>query len=558
MSKLFSSRRELLRRDLLRTGALSLATLPLLRLEAAEKTSQRPAPTAVEIPARSPTASLRPSAVPADSPAPQIIEARPIVLPEADPLASFDATTQADLVRRGEVSVVELVEAAIRRIEQLNPHLPAVVSDRFAAALAEARRLPAGTGPLRGVPTLLQDVAIAGEAYPLGSRLLALVPQPADADDALYERLRHAGMIMLGRTSMPELVDAPVTRSRLWGAARNPWDLARTPGGGSGGAAAAVASLMVPVAQGSDSHGGLRLPAAATGLVGLKPSRGRISAAPHSEAWVDVTACRGWLTRSVRDSAALLDICAGTVRGDSIAAPRALGTYRALLSRSTGKLRIGIWQRVPGDLTPIDPEVTIALRVTAQLLHDLGHRVEEAAPRPWQTTDHFEIMADYAPLQVSLRLAQAERQLGRELTAAELEPAVYALYRRARETPAIEFARTLQRIHDYSRTTLAWWNDGFDMLVTPAIGRPAPLLDELTGTLAEGMRRERVQWMGFMGPASLTGQPAISLPVYWTPGRLPLGVQIVADMWREDLLLQLAAEIEKMHPWSQQLPPVHA
>lgn len=543
------------RRDVLRLGALSLAAAPLLGLQAREPLA------AIEIPQRPPAATLTPpldvAAVSEGAP-PQLIRVRPVVLPTTDPLATLDATAQAELVRRGEISVAELVEATIRRIEQLNPHLHAVVSDRFAQALDEARTLPAGMGPLRGVPTLLKDVAIAGDANPLGSRLLALAPLSAAEDDVVYQRLRGAGMIVLGRTNMPELVDAPVTRSRLWGAARNPWGLARTAGGGSGGAAAAVAALMVPVAQGSDSHGGLRLPAAATGLVGLKPSRGRISAAPRSDAWVDITATSGWLSRSVRDSATLLDICAGIAPGDTVTAPRALGNYHALLTRATGTLRIGVWPRIPGDLTPIDPEAVTALRGAAQLLHDLGHQVEEVAPKPWLTSDHYEILADYAPLQVGHRLALAERQLGRVLAEAELEPETYALYRRARETPVIELARTLQRIHDYSRDTLAWWQEGFDLLVTPTIGQPAPLLETFAGTLAAGSQRQRMQWMGFMGAANLTGQPAISLPLYWTPGRLPVGVQITAALWREDLLLQLAAEIERMQPWAHRLPPIHA
>lgn len=482
----------------------------------------------------------------------------PLSLPASDPLALLDATAQAELLRRHEASALELVDAAIRRIEALNSHLNAVVAGRFERARDEARRLGPGVGALRGVPALLQDLHVAGEPNALGSRLLAIAGAVPQHDDALLDRIRRSGMVVLGTTNMAELGCAPTTESRLWGAARNPWNLRHTPGGAGGGAAAAVASLMVPAAQTSDEGGSLRLPAAATGLVGLKVSRGRISAAPHAAGWSDIMATRGWLARSVRDSAALLDISAGPAPGDSMVAPSPIGAYAALLSRSTGTLRVGIMRELPGAGVPVGPAARAAVDTTAKLLNDLGHRVEEASPAPFRSTEHEEIAAAWEAMRVAQRVAAAERRLRRPIAASELEPEVYAHYRQARAMPLADFARVQQQAQNYSRRSLQWWREGYDILLCPTAGCEAPELGMLTDMDAEATRSLRARWTGFLPMASITGQPAITLPLFESEQKLPIGIQLVADLWCEDQLLQLAAELERVRPWMHRLPPVHA
>jgi amidase len=470
----------------------------------------------------------------------------------ADELARLDAIAQAELVRSGKVSARELVEAAIARIEAMDPKLNAVIERRFEQALAAAKH-PAD-GPLRGVPILVKDVAIAGQPNYLGSELLAKLDlRPAETDE-FVTRAERAGMIILGRTNVPELLSAPTTESRLHGPARNPWDVTRSTGGSSGGAGAAVAALMVAAAQASDGGGSTRIPASANGVVGLKPGRGRASLGPSTTEWVDITPTKSWVTRTVRDTALLLDIVAGPGFGDAIAAPPPARPYLSEVGADPGRLRIGFMRQLPGNPMPIEPEAVKAVERTAALLADLGHRVEESHPAPLDSTEHFELISRYWPVKVVQRLSDAEQKLGRPIREDELEPGTYQLLSYAREKSLFEFGVTLKRIYDYSKRMLAWYRQGFDLLLTPMTGCAPPPLGVLS---APGQTRQALLWGGFAPIANLTGQPAMSLPLHWTPQGLPLGVQLVADLWREDLLIRVAAQLEQARPWHGRVPPVH-
>ncbi len=342
------------------------------------------------------------------------------VLPEAraakasaDELVAMDATGLAELVRKGEISPSELVEGAIRRIEKLNPQINAVVWERFDKARQEARvALP--KGPFTGVPFLTKDAGCttAGEPESQGSRFLKNHHNTATATAELAKRIRAAGFINLGRTNAPEFASMTTTEPLAWGPTRNPWDVTRTPGGSSGGAGAAVASLMVPVAHGADAGGSIRIPAAACGLVGLKPTRGRISLAPGDELTVPL-ATQGFLARSVRDVAACLDFAAGPAPGDPVAAPPPSRLYVRELDVNPRPLRIGLLDRLPKSIEgQLDPACRKAAQDAGRLLESLGHHVELSQP---QGIDDQQMTAVYLRLVGSRtlnRLQAYERRLG--------------------------------------------------------------------------------------------------------------------------------------------------
>lgn len=473
----------------------------------------------------------------------------------ADELARLDAIGQAELVRKGRISPRELVEAAIKRIDAVNPQLNAVIYKRYEQALAQASSKALPDGPLKGVPVLLKDVAIANEPNFLGSELLARVGTLPTETDEYVLRAQRAGMIVLGRTNVPELLSAPTTESRLHGPARNPWNTGHSTGGSSGGSGAAVASLMVAAAQASDGGGSTRIPASANGVVGLKPSRARVSAAPSTTAWIDITSAKSWHTRSVRDTALLLDVVAGYGFADTIEAPPQKRPYFSEVGVDPGKLRIGFMRKLPGNVAPLDPEAIAAVENAAKLLGDLGHHVEEANPSPFGTTEHFQLIMEYWPIKVVQRLSEAEVKLGRPIREDELEPNVYPMLKSAREKSVYDFGVVLKRIYEYSKAALKWYRQGFDLLLTPATGCAPPPL----GVLGKpGVQREGMLWGGFAPLMNITGQPAISVPLHWTAAGLPLGVQLAADIGREDLLIRVAAQLEVARPWHDRIPSVHA
>jgi amidase len=387
--------------------------------------------------------------------------------PNADELLTIDATGQAELVRKGEISALELVDGAIRYIEKLNPRINAVVWERFDKARQEARAV-LHKGPFTGVPFLTKDAGCttAGEPEGQGSRFLKNHSYTATVTAELARRIRAAGFVNLGRTNAPEFATMTTTEPLAWGPTRNPWDLTRTPGGSSGGSGAAVASLMVAVAHGTDAGGSIRVPAAACGIVGLKPTRGRISSAPGDELTVPL-AVQGFLTRSVRDMAACLDFAAGPAAGDPVTPPPPLRPFSQELDSKPRSLRIGLLNRLPKSVEgEIDPPCKKAAEDAGRLLESLGHHVELSQP---PSIDDHEMTAIYLRLLGSRtlnRLQAYERRIGRRAGADEVEPGTASIMELARSMSAVDYLQDLEQVNIFSRQFVGWWSDGFDLLLS--------------------------------------------------------------------------------------------
>jgi amidase len=468
-----------------------------------------------------------------------------------DDLAFASAEETAALVRTGAASAREVVEAALRRIEALEPRLNAFVEIDGERALEAADAVvPGSAQPFAGVPIAIKgNIPVAGYELNSGSRFLA--GYRPDHSAYLVRRLREAGFVVVGITNLPEFAILPTTEPRHTGPTRNPWDLERTPGGSSGGSAAAVAAGMVPLAHGNDGGGSIRIPAACCGLVGLKPSRGRVSSGPDlGDSWL---AANGVLTRTVADTAIALDVLGGYEVGDANWAPRPVEPYVTALRRAPGKLRVAVTATNPFD-APVDPEAIHGLRVGAELLSALGHEVVEAAPA-WPAPDALEIFINVFGPAVSLGIDAGARRMGREPAEDELEPLSRALYERAQATPTLAYLGAQAQLQAIARGLVAFFAD-YDLLMTPALAeRPLPI-GECNG-LGEHPLRDLSRSGLFTPYTSLfnvTGQPAISLPVGFGADGLPTGVQIVGKPLNEDVLLQVAAQMEAALPWAHQRP----
>ena len=470
-------------------------------------------------------------------------------------LAWIDAMGQAALVQRGEMTALELVDAAIARIEALDPALNALASTDFERARAVARE-PLPPGPLAGVPFLLKDLGatLAGMPQTKGSR--AFQHNVSVADTELARRHRAAGLIVLGKTSSPEFGNHSTTEPALFGPTRNPWDLGRTAGGSSGGSAAAVASGMVPAAHGNDGAGSIRIPASCCGLFGLKPTRGRNSWAPFGDAMGGL-AVEHALTRSVRDSAAILDATSGRVPGDPYAATPPVRPFLAEVGADPGRLRIA-WSATPPIATVVHPDCARAARETAELLAELGHDVEEAAPE----FDGETLIEPFARIWAIANLESyraAVRHLGREPALDELEVTTWELIEYARRFDAVDLLEAMEDLAQASRAIGPFF-ERYSAWVTPTLAQPPKPLGVLN--VSQG---GAVEWWRFdceFNPwnpiANMTGQPAMSVPLGWSPDGLPLGSLVFGRYGDEATLFQLAGQLEAARPWAGHRPPVHA
>lgn len=484
-----------------------------------------------------------------------------------DPLAELDATAQADLVRRGDATPLELVDAAITRIEEIDGELNAVVIRRFDEARAEAAA-PLPDGPFRGVPFLTKDLrcTTTGEPQTDGMRFLKEAGWRARETTHLARRFRDAGFVNLGRTNSPEIGLVPTTEPEAWGATHNPWDVTRSPGGSSGGSAAAVASGMVPCAHASDGGGSIRIPASACGLVGLKPSRGRVSIGPGLGELTGFLSVQFALTRTVRDTAALLDVCAGAEPGDPMVAPPPARPFAELAATPPPRLRIGLMRRAPRDGTAIHPECIAAVEGAAHLLESLGHVVEESHPTALENGDVGAWFGAIWGVNAHSALDAWGKAVGRPVTEDDVEPGTWAMAEIGRSASTLDYLAAVNRSQLWTREVASWWTPqddgaaGFDLLLTPTLAEPPVPLGTFAATRDE-------PWKGslragaftpFTPMINLTGQPAISLPLHQTADGLPVGVQLVAAYGREDLLLSVAAQLETAAPWRDRRPRVHA
>ena len=480
-----------------------------------------------------------------------------------DEIATLDATAQAELVRRGELTAAELVDAAIARIERINPRLNAVIISTFERARTQACA-PAGAadlpdGPFRGVPFLLKDMGahFAGEPLHAGMLLLRELGWVEKGDTFLAAKFRAAGLVSLGKTNTPELALLPTTEPESYGPSRNPWDATRSTGGSSGGAAAAVAAGMVPVAHATDGGGSIRIPASHCGLVGLKPSRGRTSLGPDvGERWGGLSV-EHVVTRSVRDTAAILDAVAGEMPGDPYAAPAPRRPFVAEVGAAVGRLRIGLMLRAPGGM-PVHPDCMAAAESAARLLETLGHDIELSHPEVLGDSELLRAVVTIIACATARALDAWGEKTGRTIAADDVERLTWAVAELGR-LPASAYLRALEYTYVKARRIARWWVDGFDLLLSPTAAEPPPLLGEFAPTAHDPLAGfvRAAPFGTFTATFNATGQPAVSLPLHWSADGLPIGVQLVGAYGREDLLIRVAAQLEAARPWAHRRPPVH-
>ena len=475
-------------------------------------------------------------------------------------LARADAISQAALVREGQASAVELTRAAIERVQRVDPALNFLVEPLFESALDAAGLIDRDgrpPGPLAGAPMLVKDhlATIAGVRHTEGSRFLR--DHVAASDSELVRRYRAAGLCLVGTASTPEFALLSTTEPALYGPTRNPWDAALSPGGSSGASAAAVAAGVVPIAHGNDSGGSLRIPASCCGVFGLKPTRARNSLAPYGDVggiWVEHV-----ITRSVRDSAAVLDATCGPAVGDPYTAPGAEPSYLARTESDPPVLRVRFTARPPagGDVAA---ECALAVRHAAELCAALGHDVAEGAPElDWAAAEAA--FLDVYAASCAAWVGGWSRRLGREPAPDELEPFTRSLAEAGGRVTAPQLLASVARLQEAGRA-VARFLDDCDVLLTPTLAElPPPLgyfdVPPPPGDPLEVLARD-ARFTPFTWVANTTGQPAASLPLHWTAAGLPVGVMASTAVGAEGTLLALAAQLERACPWADRRPPIDA
>ena len=479
----------------------------------------------------------------------------------SDPFAQLDATDQAALVLRGEVSAAELVDAAIDRIARVDPQLGAVIH----VQADEARTRAAGTlpaGPFRGVPFLLKDLGSGnrrGDPEHMGTRYLRDAGHLAAHSSHLVEQFERAGLVVVGRSNVPTLGAWSVTEPEVYGPTRNPWSLEHSAGGSSGGAAAATAAGLVPFAHASDGGGSIRNPASQCGLVGLKPSRGRVSHGPDAaDGWSGLISELA-VTRSVRDTAALLDCVHGPRVGDPYTAPPPARRFSDEVGAAVAPLRIGFVEREPLG-GPLHPECAAAMQRALRALESLGHHVEPSRPAPIEQGERFASVLTIVAAHQAADVARHESWMGRAVGPADLDCDNWRVTEIGRALSATEYLAALDALNACRREMLTWWEQGFALLVTPTITRLSPRIGEIVPDPSRPLDAfsRSGALLSFCIPFNVTGQPAISLPIHTSEAGLPVGVQLVADTAREDILIRVASQLEGAIGWAARRPPVHA
>ncbi|CAJ1510940.1 amidase [[Mycobacterium] burgundiense] len=486
-----------------------------------------------------------------------------------DEYRAYDATGLAQLVADKAVTAAELLALAQQRAAAVNPRINAIVQD----VPADPGRGPAG--PFAGVPFLIKDLAQDYAGLPTSAGSRALMRRPAAEHASVVQRWIDAGLVIFGKTNTPEFGAKGITEPAAWGSTRNPWDLHRTPGGSSGGSAAAVAAGIVPCAGASDGGGSIRIPAASCGLVGLKPGRGLTPSGPATGESMHGAAVHGVISRTVRDTAAMLDVLAGGEPCGPFAPAMPTQPFASCVGQDPGQLRIGV--RVPTAINPDPhPEAFAAVENAVRTLTDLGHHVEELPRAPF---DDAALARDFLLtwfVYTAWELAEAKRVTGAGDQSFERDTLILAGLGRA--TSSVDYLAAVQRRHEHTRK-LSTYFESYDLLLTPTLATPPPQIGEfdlpvalqrgadvLIKTRTAGLLRytkivddmvdKNLAWVPYTQLANLTGRPAISLPLHWTADGLPLGVQLVAPLAGESLLIRLAAQLEAALPWRDRVAPI--
>ena len=465
----------------------------------------------------------------------------------------FDGLGLAELVRSKQVSAAEVLEAAIARIEALNPALNAVITKVYDQARA-APSEQAPDAPFADVPFLLKDLGAAQAGVPMsgGSRFFAHAVPPVDAETVV--RYKRAGLRILGRTNTPEFGLSATTEPVAFGPTRNPWDTTRSSGGSSGGSAAAVAARMVPMAHASDGGGSIRIPASCCGLFGMKTTRNRLSYAPYLGESLAGCSVEHVVSRSVRDSAAALDASAGPAVGDPYFAPVPARPFLDEVGAPPGRLRIALATEAFGG-TPVDPDCIAAAEAAARLCEELGHRVELATPQfdaAGLDDTYNRIFAIGAAANIRIRADS----LGMALEEGGFERVTWGMMAAAAEISATDYVGLVSRMHTIGRQIQAFFTT-YDVLLTPTLGEPPVklgVLDMMSDDL-EAYAERLWRFSPFTYPFNVTGQPAMSVPLAWNDAGLPIGVQFVGRYGDEAGLYRLAGQLEQARPWADRRPP---
>ncbi len=458
----------------------------------------------------------------------------------------------AGQVRSGSLSATELVSESLRRIDELGPAINAFTFVAHDDALATAAEIGADDPrPFAGVPIAIKDNRPVAE-MPITMCSDLFGDRIAKHDAYLVRRLREAGFVIVGKTTLPEMGILPTTESRRFGPTRNPWDLSRTPGGSSGGSAAAVAAGMVPIAHGNDGGGSTRIPASCCGLVGLKASRGRVSVGPDGgQSFLTID---GVLTRTVAETAAVSDVLAGYELGDATWAPAPAEPLASSCARTPGPMRIGLALNSPLEGAELDPVCLDAARDAAALLSSLGHSIEEISP-PWSDLGlHSEFTRVFGPM-VSLTVLIGGYIAKREPTEADVEPLTWSLWDRARNQDTISFLAAEGRLESHARKVVTAL-DPYDAVLTPALARRPLPIGEVHGLGPDPWDHYRRSGLftPYTAIANITGLPAISVPLYHGQDGLPTAVQLIGRPLRDDQLLALSSQLETALPWAGRRP----
>lgn len=487
-----------------------------------------------------------------------------------DALIDSDGIALGALIRKGEITPAEILEMTIERIERVNPRLNAVICKLYDQARLEAekwlREIRSGKtdgSVFAGVPFLLKDLIAEYEGTPLQEGSRGVRGYVSRQDTELVKRLRAGGLIIVGKTNTPEFGCLPTTEPLLHGPTRNPWKPDLTPGGSSGGAAAAVAAGIVPVAHGNDAGGSIRIPASCCGVFGLKPTRGRNPLGPYFFDLGSGLVQEHGLTVSVRDSSALLDLTAGPDLGDAYAAPAQEKPFLENVGQVPRPLKIGFLTAVPdgwAGRTDLHPDCLEAVLDAARLCETLGHTLEEVPPSQLAWPDFSRAYGGLFTCLVGYLKKYWEKELGREIARDELEPLTGLFCEAGFKKTGSDYLALVEELQRFSRLIARRYHDGgFDLLLSPTLRVPPPPLGsfDFSAENPQGWLEATESLVAFTRPQNVTGQPAMSIPLFWNAENVPIGVQFAASFGRDDVLFQLAGQLELARPWARRTPPLH-